>query len=138
MVNLEADEYTATIMLLGYLSQQDFAKVDLIQQQIRAHPEWRSNSLFLDRDENRQKLIDFVRHQSSREIAQRSLMQAEEGDEDRRRGSGYDSGSLGSDPKPLSGDLEGELDDDIEIDVTTLSAKLRGLMNSSSSSMPTS
>ncbi|KAF9904099.1 hypothetical protein EC991_003074 [Linnemannia zychae] len=137
MVNLEADEYTATIMLLGYLSQRDFAKVDLIQQQIRAHPEWRSSSLFLDRDEGRQELIDFVRHQSSREVTRRSLMQGEEEEEeevDEGQGSnGHGSKAVATTVKPLSGDLQGELDDDIEIDVTTLSAKLRGLMNSSPS-----
>ncbi|KAF9141062.1 hypothetical protein BGX30_005537 [Mortierella sp. GBA39] len=146
-VDLEADEYTATIMLLGYLTRRDLVKVDLIQQQIRAHPDWRSSSLFLDRDENRQELVDFVRHQSSKEIARRSLLQSATEEED------GDSGESGQrsviedtetastartattttmTTKPLSGDLQGELDDDIEIDVTTLSAKLRGLMNSSS------
>ncbi|KAF9153862.1 hypothetical protein BG015_002413 [Linnemannia schmuckeri] len=150
-VDLEADEYTATIMLLGYLTRRDFVKVDLIQQQIRAHPDWRSSSLFLDRDENRQKLIDFVHYQSSKEIARRSLLQSatEEGDDDVG-----DSGQRSTvddikaataagttmpvATKPLSGDLQGELDDDIEIDVTTLSAKLRGLMNSSPSTSPSS
>ncbi|KAG0377497.1 hypothetical protein BGX24_005995 [Mortierella sp. AD032] len=143
-VDLEADEYTATIMLLGYLSQRDFAKVDMIQQQIRAHPDWRSNSLFLDRDEHLQELIDFVRQQSSKEFARRSLMQAEDDDED--QGGGHGSGSSSRHLKataatttaPLSGDLQGELDDNIEIDVTTLSAKLRGLMNSSPSTSSSS
>ncbi|KAG0214242.1 hypothetical protein BGX33_002319 [Mortierella sp. NVP41] len=134
MVDLEADEYTATIMLLGYLTQQDFRKVELIQQQIRAHPDWRSSSLFLDRDENRQELIDFVRHQSSKEIARRSLLQAGEDDDSRDVNAAANTTTT----KPLSGDLEGELDDDIEIDVTTLSAKLRGLMNSSPSSSSSS
>ncbi|KAF9094950.1 hypothetical protein BGX23_001314 [Mortierella sp. AD031] len=129
-----ADEYTATIMLLGYLTQQDFRKVELIQQQIRAHPDWRSSSLFLDRDENRQELIDFVRHQSSKEIARRSLLQAGEDDDSRDVNAAANTTTT----KPLSGDLEGELDDDIEIDVTTLSAKLRGLMNSSPSSSSSS
>ncbi|KAG0271361.1 hypothetical protein BGZ95_000838 [Linnemannia exigua] len=143
-VDLEADEYTATIMLLGYLSQRDFAKVDMIQQQIRAHPDWRSNSLFLDRDDHLQELVDFVRQQSSKEFGRRSLMQAEEDDEDQSGGHG--SGSSSRDLKatvatthaPLSGDLQGELDDNIEIDVTTLSAKLRGLMNSSPSTSSSS
>ncbi|KAF9133683.1 hypothetical protein BGW39_009163 [Mortierella sp. 14UC] len=138
MVNLEADEYTATIMLLGYLSQRDFVKVDLIQQQIRTHPEWRSSSLFQDRVENRQELIDFVRHQSSREIARRSVMQAEEEDEDQGSGGGHSSKAAATTTTPLSGDLQGELDDDIEIDVTTLSAKLQGLMNSSPSTSSSS
>lgn len=159
-VDLEADEYTATIMLLGYLTRRDFVKVDLVQQQIQAHPDWRSSSLFLDRDENRQELIDFVRHQSSKEIARRSLLEsaAEEDDEDGDDNNiGQGTRALGSSSvedikatletgatttatkaKPLSGDLQGELDDDIEIDVTTLSAKLRGLMNSSTSTTSSS
>lgn len=145
-VDLEADEYTATIMLLGYLTRRDMVKVDLIQQQIRAHPDWRSSSLFLERDENRQELVDFVRHQSSKEIARRSLLQSANEEEDGDFGeSGQRTVIEGikaapaagtttttTTTKPLSGDLQGELDDDIEIDVTTLSAKLRGLMNSSS------
>jgi hypothetical protein len=154
-VDLEADEYTATIMLLGYLTRRDFVKVDLVQQQIQAHPDWRSSSLFLDRDENRQELIDFVRHQSSKEIARRSLLQSateEDGEdsgddssigrgtralggssvEDIKASMGAGATTTATTTKPLSGDLQGELDDDIEIDVTTLSAKLRGLMNSSS------
>ncbi|KAG0062431.1 hypothetical protein BGZ90_003085 [Linnemannia elongata] len=147
-VDLEADEYTATIMLLGYLTQRDLVKADLIQQQIRAHPDWRSSSLFLDRDENRQELIDFVRHQSSKEIARRSLLQSateeDDGDfvesgqrsviEDIKAATGVGTATVTTTTttKPLSGDLQGELDDDIEIDVTTLSAKLRGLMNSTS------
>ncbi|KAF8936285.1 hypothetical protein BGZ47_009569 [Haplosporangium gracile] len=150
-VDLEADEYTASIMLLGYLTRRDFVKVDLIQQQIRAHPDWRSSSLFLDRDENRQELIDFVRHQSSKEITRRSLLQsATEGDDDDVGESGQRSmvkdikaataaGTMTTvATKPLSGNLQGELDDDIEIDVTTLSAKLRGLMNSSPSASASS
>ncbi|KAF9294511.1 hypothetical protein BGZ88_003769 [Linnemannia elongata] len=146
-VDLEADEYTATIMLLGYLTRRDLVKADLIQQQIRAHPDWRSSSLFLDRDENRQELINFVRHQSSKEIARRSLLQSateeDDGDfvesgqrsviEDIKAATGVGTATATTTTtKPLSGDLQGELDDDIEIDVTTLSAKLRGLMNSTS------
>lgn len=145
-VDLEADEYTATIMLLGYLTRRDMVKVDLIQQQIRAHPDWRSSSLFLERDENRQELVDFVRHQSSKEIARRSLLQSateeEDGDfgesgqrsviEDIKAATAAGTATTTTTTKPLSGDLQGELDDDIEIDVTTLSAKLRSLMNSSS------
>ncbi|KAF9990600.1 hypothetical protein BGZ75_000797 [Mortierella antarctica] len=130
-VNLDADEYTANIMLLGYLSVRDFTKVDLIQSQIRARADWRSSSLFWDRDEDRRELIEFLRQQSSREVVRRSLLEdSQQNDDDPER---HGSGS-----RSLNGSsaihAEGELDDDIEIDVTTLSAKLRGLMSSSSSS----
>ncbi|KAF9289447.1 hypothetical protein BGZ68_009357 [Mortierella alpina] len=144
-VNLDADEYTANIMLLGYLSVRDFTKVDLIQRQIRARADWRSSSLFWDRDEDRRELIEFLKHQSSREVVRRSILEEpEQQDHDTER-PGSDSkplfGSSALQPKGTAGVLdspgdraEGELDDDIEIDVTTLSAKLRGLMSSSSSS----
>ncbi|KAF9575130.1 hypothetical protein EC968_004356 [Mortierella alpina] len=140
-VDLDADEYTANIMLLGYLSMRDFTKVDLIQSQIRARTDWRTSSLFWDRDEDRRELIEFLRQQSSREVVRRSLLEEsderKDGDPERdRSGSGssapHSKGAMASDSS--SDPAEGELDDDIEIDVTTLSAKLRGLMSSSSSS----
>lgn len=139
-VNLEADEYTANIMLLGYLSTRDFTKVDLIQKQIRARADWRSSSLFWDRDEDRRELIEFLKQQSSREVVRRSIL------EDSQHQDGPGTGSESSFESPtlhskgtiavdsLGDPAEGELDDDIEIDVTTLSAKLRGLMSTSSSS----
>ncbi|CAO3571284.1 unnamed protein product [Mortierella alpina] len=143
-VDLGADEYTANIMLLGYLSVRDFTKVDLIQKQIRARVDWRTSSLFWDRDEDRDELIKFLKQQSSREAVRRSLLEdAQQKDGDKERLAPGPKSSLGSPALHSKGavalDLpddctEGELDDDIEIDVTTLSAKLRGLMSSSSSS----
>ncbi|KAF9963153.1 hypothetical protein BGZ70_007609 [Mortierella alpina] len=85
-VDLDADEYTANIMLLGYLSVRDFTKVDLIQKQIRARTDWRSSSLFWDRDEDRRELVEFLKQQSSRETVRRSLLEdAQQKDGDRER-----------------------------------------------------
>ncbi|KAF9182490.1 hypothetical protein BGZ51_004717 [Haplosporangium sp. Z 767] len=138
-VDLEADEYTANIMLLGYLMQRDHAKVDVIERQIQARPDWKSSSMFLSRDENRQELIDFVRKKSSREVVQRSLLESNsDGEEEEgfpaRQATVATGKTLTDHPQNLSEDSEGELDDDFEIDVTTLSAKLRGLMSTSTSS----
>ncbi|KAI8602565.1 hypothetical protein EDD21DRAFT_352643 [Dissophora ornata] len=126
LVDLEADEYTANIMLLGYLKQRDLDKVDLIRKQILSRPDWKSSSLFWDREESRQQLTNFVREQSSKAIVERSLLDSD-GDL-----------PLLSRDMSLGDNVEGELDDDIEIDVATLSAKLRDLMKSSSSTSSSS
>ncbi|KAG0001226.1 hypothetical protein BGZ80_006220, partial [Entomortierella chlamydospora] len=44
LVDLKADEYTANIMLLGYLTLRDFDKADNILNLIRSRPDWASNS----------------------------------------------------------------------------------------------
>ncbi|KAG0205595.1 hypothetical protein BGX28_002800 [Mortierella sp. GBA30] len=147
IVDLEADEYTANIMLLGYLGARDFSKVDLIQKQIRSRKDWRSSTLFWDREEDRCELVEFVKQQSSKEVVRRSLLEsADQEDVDHRmddgpKGSSSDTTSSSTSRTvidPLSDNLQGELDDDIEIDVTTLSAKLRCLMSRTSSSMSSS
>ncbi|KAG0253297.1 hypothetical protein BG011_006435 [Mortierella polycephala] len=135
LVDLEADEHTANIMLLGYLMQRDHARVDMIERQIQARPDWKSSSMFLSRDENRQVLIDLVKQKSSREVVQRSLLESEEEDDlPARQTTVTTEETLTDHPQSLGEDPEGELDDDFEIDVTTLSAKLRGLMSTSTSS----
>ncbi|KAG0234110.1 hypothetical protein BGX31_004662 [Mortierella sp. GBA43] len=137
MIDLGGDEYTANIMLLGYLAQRDFAKVDMIQKQIQARPDWKSSSMFQDRQESRTQMIEFVRQQSSKAVVERSLRQNNDEDDPLISRTLTWISSESSTPSkkagdPLIGDVEGELDDDIEIDVTTLSAKLRELMKSSS------
>ncbi|KAF9919327.1 hypothetical protein FBU30_011075 [Linnemannia zychae] len=156
IIELEADEYTATIMLIGYLTSRDFAKAELIQQQIQARQDWRSSPLFQDRYQSRQDLIDFVRQQNIKEVSRQSSQEIEynhdsTADNDNKQLMHLTSSTsttattttttTTSELKPFSGNVQGELDDDFEIDVTTLSAKLRGLMNSSpstSSSSPSS
>ncbi|KAF9985102.1 hypothetical protein BGZ65_011731 [Modicella reniformis] len=140
MVDLEADEHTANIMLLGYLKQRNFVKADIIQRQIQSRSDWKTSSLFQDREENRQELIEFVRQQSSQVIVERSLLENDDDGEppissDSNNGSSRGTAAVFD---PLSGKVEGELDDDIEIDVTTLSAKLRELMKPLSPTSSTS
>ncbi|KAF9102275.1 hypothetical protein BGX27_011104 [Mortierella sp. AM989] len=129
-VNLEADEYTASIMLLGYLKVQDFEKVKLIQNQIWSRPDWNSGFLFLERDQSRQELIEFVKQQSSKAVVRRSIQGRDGNDPELSPSSSLPSRTEVATLDPLDGNMNGELDDGIEIDVTTLSAKLRGLMNS--------
>ncbi|KAG0051236.1 hypothetical protein BGZ83_003987, partial [Gryganskiella cystojenkinii] len=123
-VNLEADEYTANIMLLGYLAQGDLEKAKMVQAQIHARPDWRSSSLFWERESSRQELLAFVGQQGSQEIVRRSI----EADSvllspalKKQRKAVMEQGEL---------DSAAELKDDIEIDVTTLSAKLKSLQKS--------
>lgn len=97
VVDLKADEHTAKILLLGYLTARDFAKAELVQAQINARPEWAHL------------------HQASPLVLQDAAIKPV---------------VLLTDQDSVLGELEGELDDNIEIDVTTLSAKLRGLMKS--------
>ncbi|KAF9348720.1 hypothetical protein BGX34_002281 [Mortierella sp. NVP85] len=147
LVDLEGDEYTANIMLLGYLSQRDFAKVDILQKQIQSRPDWKSNFMFQDREVNMEQMIEFVKQQSSRTIVERSLQQPGRHRDPSTSWTTSNSPDSTASSRmttafdPLNGNGEGVLDDDIEIDVTTLSAKLRGLMKSSgttSSTSPTS
>ncbi|KAG0023343.1 hypothetical protein BGZ82_010759 [Podila clonocystis] len=98
VVDLKADEHTAKILLLGYLTSRDFAKAELVQAQINARPEWA----------HLHQLSPLVLQDAPKPV-------------------------LLTDEDSVLGELEGELDDDIEIDVTTLSAKLRGLMKSAPS-----
>ncbi|KAF9303017.1 hypothetical protein BGZ74_004472 [Mortierella antarctica] len=98
VMDLKADEHTAKIMLLGYLTARDFAKAELVQAQINARPEWA----------HLHQSLPLVLQDAPRPV-------------------------LLTDQDSVLGELEGELDDDIEIDVTTLSAKLRGLMKSAPS-----
>ncbi|GJJ73736.1 hypothetical protein EMPS_06094 [Entomortierella parvispora] len=121
--DLNADEYTANIMLLGYVSQGNLEKAELVQSQIQSHPEWKSRHLFWERESSRQELLAFVRQKGSKEQIDKAIqLPADE--------------SLLSTVKP--GATEGkeeldpavELDDDIEIDVTTLAAKLKSLQQS--------
>ncbi|KAF9026508.1 hypothetical protein BGZ52_006611 [Haplosporangium bisporale] len=97
VIDLKADEHTAKILLLGYLTARDFAKAELVQAQINARPEWAHL------------------HQASPLVLQDAATKP---------------AVLLTDQDSVLGELEGELDDNIEIDVTTLSAKLRGLMKS--------
>ncbi|KAF8983906.1 hypothetical protein BGZ46_009257 [Entomortierella lignicola] len=130
MVDLEADEYTANIMLLGYITTHDSKKVELVLNQIRSRPDWVSNSLFMERDRIRGQLVDFLKQQSSKAVVERTFQESC-GVEHDSLSSSLPSSSVMAKLDPLSGNIEGELDDDIEIDVTAISAKLRGLMSSS-------
>ncbi|KAG0095585.1 hypothetical protein BGZ93_005695 [Podila epicladia] len=98
VMDLKADEHTAKILLLGYLTARDFTKAELVQAQINARPEWA----------HLHQSLPLVLQDAPKPI-------------------------LLTDQDSVLGELEGELDDDIEIDVTTLSAKLRGLMKSAPS-----
>ncbi|KAI1315246.1 hypothetical protein EDD11_001078 [Mortierella claussenii] len=142
---LEADEYTANIMLLGYLTQGDLDKVEHIERQIHARQDWATSSLFLERKEHRQQLVEFVRQQGSKVVVEQIVQKGALSDDDLRgdrldpTGAAHASSNPTNEakaeiPNPLSGNVDGELDDDIEIDVTTLSTKLRGLLKSSSTS----
>ncbi|KAF9578642.1 hypothetical protein BGW38_005461 [Lunasporangiospora selenospora] len=139
-VDLEADEYTANIMLLGYLTERNLEKAELVHQRIQARSDWRSwSNLFEEREASRRALIEYVREKSSKAIVRRVVsrvpereameeeavvQEMEEAGDEGDSGSGKDS----THQTPLK--EKEELDDDIEIDVTTLSAKLRGLMSS--------
>lgn len=122
-INLDADEHTANIMLLGYVSQGSLEKAEMVQAQIQSRPDWKSRALFWKRESSRQELLAFVRQQGSQELIQQAIQESVGGEE---------SPSAYQNNKTLLGQGGGdmELDDDIEIDVTTLSAKLKSLQKS--------
>jgi len=122
--DLEADEFTANIMLLGYASQGDLEKAEMIQSQILSHPDWTSRHLFWERESSREELLAFVRQQGSKEQVKNAVKLSL----DEPVSSAVKTSQAIEEKGQLDPTLE--LDDDIEIDVTTLAAKLKNLQKS--------
>ncbi|KAF9915495.1 hypothetical protein BX616_006035 [Lobosporangium transversale] len=150
-LNLDADEYTANIMLLGYIMQRDYEKVELIRQQILSRLDWTTSASFAQREQYREQLIAFVQQQSSRSMTKRFLQDDVDDDDGAlsrflfnssspskgvTQGIGSCSDAKACDPRDKN--IESDLDDSIEIDITTLSAKLRCLLNSTATSQSSS
>ncbi|KAG0349257.1 hypothetical protein BG004_000037 [Podila humilis] len=100
VADLKADENTAKIMLLGYLTARDFDKAATIQTYINSRPEW----------------AHLHQHGITKTVEEARLQTPTVFELDQAK---------------VFGETEGGVDD-LEIDVTALSAKLRGQMESAS------
>ncbi|KAG0235848.1 hypothetical protein BGW41_000640 [Actinomortierella wolfii] len=115
----EADEYTANILLLGYLMAKDVDKARRVAHQIAQHPSWETRRGHAGIE----ALKEYVFSQATKNTA--SVMQAIRGEDDEdaaRTHHAREHDVNHANTEPI------ELDDDVEIDIEELTRQLRSTL----------
>ncbi|KAF9159454.1 hypothetical protein DFQ26_006510 [Actinomortierella ambigua] len=100
----EADEYTANILLLGYLVGQETDKARKVAHHIKQHPSWETRRGHAGIEALKQHVFQQARKNEAQAMQQSESSREGEGEEEEEAG---------------------ELDDDVEIDVRSLTHRLR-------------
>ncbi|KAF9968945.1 hypothetical protein BGZ73_009005 [Actinomortierella ambigua] len=121
----EADEYTANILLLGYLVGKEIDKAKKVAYQIEQHPSWETRRGHAGIEALRQHVFQQARK------SEMQLMREAGGREDAMSGDrtrsddGVDADEKSHIEEVMAAEGVDELDDDVEIDVQALTQQLR-------------